>query len=127
MGDEAMAKSSDCILRWMAEMTIQQALELALRHHQAGELQQAEGIYRQVLAVEPTNADALHLLGVIAGAGGRHDAAAELIGRAIGLRGDVAEFHRNLGLAQQGSGKLAEACASFSRAAEINPAWAEMH
>ena len=108
-------------------MTVQQALELALRHHQAGELVQAEAIYRQVLAVEPGNVDALHLLGVIAGAVGRHDAAEELIARAIGLRGDVPEFYRNLGLAQQGLGKLAEACASFSRAAELKPDWSEMH
>jgi len=34
--------------------------------HQAGQLQQAENIYRQILARQPEHADALHMLGVIA-------------------------------------------------------------
>jgi len=46
--------------------TIAQALELALGHHQAGRLGEAESLYRQVLAVEPRHPDALHLLGVAA-------------------------------------------------------------
>ena len=33
-------------------MTIQQAFELALQHHQAGRLADAEAIYRQILAVQ---------------------------------------------------------------------------
>ena len=39
---------------------------IGLQHHQAGRLQAAEQIYRQILAVEPNHADAIHLLGVIA-------------------------------------------------------------
>ena len=50
----------------MTQMSIDQALETAVRHHTAGELSQAEQIYRQVLAVDPNNVDALHLLGQIA-------------------------------------------------------------
>lgn len=34
----------------MPQKTIGQALRVAMRHHQAGELSQMEGIYRQVLA-----------------------------------------------------------------------------
>jgi Tfp pilus assembly protein PilF len=47
-------------------VTIPQALQLALQHHQANHLQEAEQIYRQVLEVEPNNSDALHLLGAYA-------------------------------------------------------------
>ena len=50
----------------MSQLTIQQAFDLAVRHHQAGHLQQAEQLYRQILAQQPGHADALHMLGLIA-------------------------------------------------------------
>src|SRR5207248_10437101 len=64
-------------------MTIEQALAVAVRHHQRGELPQAETIYRKILAAQPRNADAMQLLGVLAHQIGRNDAALDLIGRAI--------------------------------------------
>ena len=77
--------------------TIPEALAIAIQHHQAGRLQAAEQIYRQILAVEPNHADAIHLLGVIAYQVGKHEFAVEYIRRAIGLKGNVAAFHNNLG------------------------------
>ena len=53
--------------------TIPEALAIAIQHHQAGRLQAAEQIYRQILAVEPNHADAIHLLGVIAHQAGKHE------------------------------------------------------
>ena len=50
----------------MTPITIEQAMQIALGHHQAGRLAEAEAIYRQVLAQFPDHADALHLLGVLA-------------------------------------------------------------
>ena len=52
-------------------MTIPQALQLAVQHHQAGRLAEAELLYRQILAAQPNHADALHLLGVMAQQVGR--------------------------------------------------------
>jgi protein O-GlcNAc transferase len=46
--------------------TIPEALAIAIHHHQNGRLQAAEQIYRQILQAEPDEADALHLLGVLA-------------------------------------------------------------
>ena len=43
-----------------------EALTIAIRHHQAGRLQAAAQIYRQILAVEPNHPEACHLLGVVA-------------------------------------------------------------
>ena len=56
-------------------MTIQQAFNLALQHHQAGRLADAEVLYRQILAVVPGHADALHSLGILAHQLGRDDVA----------------------------------------------------
>ena len=77
--------------------TISEALTIAVEHHQAGRLEQAEQIYRQILAAEPDQADALHLLGVIAHQSGRHAIAVDYIRRAIGREGGRAIFHNSLG------------------------------
>jgi protein O-GlcNAc transferase len=69
--------------------TIPQALALALQHHQAGRLQAAEQIYRQILQTQPNHAEAIHFLGVIAHQVGQHETAMEYISRAIALNGNV--------------------------------------
>ena len=47
-------------------MNIKQLLQQAIAHHQAGQLQEAECLYRVVLQVQPGHADANHNLGVLA-------------------------------------------------------------
>jgi predicted O-linked N-acetylglucosamine transferase (SPINDLY family) len=103
------------------------ALQSALEHHQAGRLQQAENIYRQILAVEPENADACHLLGVIALQGGKADNAVQLINRAIRQNPFQASYFNNLGNALKEQKKLEEAVAAFSQALSIKPHYAEAH
>src|SRR5260370_10706663 len=58
-----------------AKISVPQTLEMALTHYQAGRLEQAEQLYRQILEVDPNQVDALHLLGVIAGRTGRENLA----------------------------------------------------
>ena len=41
-------------------VTVAQALELAIEHHNAGRLAEAEEIYTQILAALPNQHDALH-------------------------------------------------------------------
>jgi hypothetical protein len=50
----------------MAQLTIQQALTLAMQHQQTGNLAEAQAIYRQILLAQPNHPDALHLLGTVA-------------------------------------------------------------
>ena len=45
--------------------TVAAAFAQALALHQAGRLTDAEKMYRQILAAQPTHFDSLHLLGVI--------------------------------------------------------------
>ena len=54
---------------------LQDALRFAVEHHNAGRLDQAEDIYREILEIEPENPSALHLLGVIAHQVGESEAA----------------------------------------------------
>jgi tetratricopeptide (TPR) repeat protein len=101
--------------------TIPEALAIAIQHHQAGRLQAAEQIYRQILAVQPNHADALNLLGVLAYQAGKHEVAVEYLRRAIGLNGTMPAFHNNLGNVLKDQGKLDEAVACYRRAMELEP------
>ena len=97
----------------------------ALQHHQAGRLAEAEQLYRQILAVQPDHDESLHLLGVIGCQCGRADLAIGLIERAVALRGSVAAYHYNLGLARQMLGRLEAAAQAFEQALALQPDYAE--
>jgi tetratricopeptide (TPR) repeat protein len=105
--------------------TIPETLALALQHHQAGRLREAEAMYRQILVANPMHVDALQLLGLLAHQVGRNDLAVELIGRAIQLDDGVAAFHNNIGLAYHQLGKNGEAEAAFRRAIALDPNYVE--
>jgi tetratricopeptide (TPR) repeat protein len=105
-------------------MSISEAINLGLGHHQAGRLQQAEAVYRQILNQEPKNADALHLLGVLAHQCGHHANAADLIRKSLALA-PRAPAYTNLGESLRMLGKLDEAIPVVQKAIELNPASAE--
>src|SRR5271170_4889434 len=94
------------------QSTITQAIQLAVEHHQAGRLADAERIYRRVLEVDPENREALHLLGLIAHQTGNHELAVQLIGRAI-VHGADPYFLNNRAAALQQLGRYAEALADY--------------
>src|SRR5580765_7993831 len=100
-------------------MTVDQAMQLAMQHHTAGQLQQAEQIYRQVLQRVPNHADALHLLGVVAQQVGQSAAAIDLIRRAVAISPGLALYHSNLAEAYRRAGRLDEAEASCRQALAI--------
>ncbi|MEK7412465.1 MAG: tetratricopeptide repeat protein [Planctomycetota bacterium] len=103
------------------------ALQTALQHHQAGRLQEAEALYRQILKIQPAHPDAIHLLGMIAYQVGQHQVAIDYISRAITLNPHVAEFQGSLGLAYRALGKLDEAVAHYRRALTLKPDFADAH
>ena len=77
------------------------ALKLALEHHRAGRLADAEALYLEIVGADPANADALHLLGLIALQCGTPLRAVELIERADELSPANPVFLANLGDAYQ--------------------------
>ncbi|MBN1569445.1 MAG: tetratricopeptide repeat protein [Acidobacteria bacterium] len=99
----------------------------AVKLHQAGRLDEAEAVYRQILAVEPAQSDAIHLLGVIAYQRKRFDEAIDLIGRAIALNKRIADYHNNLGNVFLAQHRLKEAEDCYRRALKLNPGYSDAH
>jgi tetratricopeptide (TPR) repeat protein len=108
-------------------MTLQEAFDLAVNHHQAGRFSEAEAIYRRILAVSPDNPDALHLLGVLATQLGSADAALDLIRRAIAINPRSAQYHVNLGAALAKLGRTNQAIESYQRALLLQPDLLDAH
>lgn len=111
----------------MLSIPIPAAFELALQHHQAGRLAEAEALYREILAVQPGQPDALHLLGVVAHQASRPDIAVELIRQALGAAPQHVAAHFNLGNALRELGRMEEAAHAYRRATEIQPDYAQAH
>jgi protein O-GlcNAc transferase len=111
----------------MAQLTLQQVFDLAVKHHQAGRLQEAEQTYRQILARWPNHPDTLYNLGLLARQVGRNDAAVDLLRRAIAGKPDWAEAHCHLGHALIGKEQLDERIAAYARAVALKPSYAEAH
>ncbi|MYM39025.1 tetratricopeptide repeat protein [Duganella qianjiadongensis] len=99
-------------------------LQQALAYHQQGQLREAQAYYRQVLALQPQQFDALHLLGVIARQQGDAAQAIELITQALALDPQQAKAHCNLGVALMDQGRPAEALASYERALALQADYA---
>jgi len=111
----------------MTQVPVEQAIRVAGEHHRAGRLVEAEAIYRRILAVQPENAEALSLLGVIAGQVGQFDKAIELQQKAIALSPDNAGYHYHLGNHLRALGHLDRAIACYQRALAVNPRLVEAH
>jgi tetratricopeptide (TPR) repeat protein len=102
-------------------------LNHAIALHRAGRLDEAEAIYRRILKVDPDNAEALHLLGVVAGQLGDHDECVRLIERAVSHDPDVAKYHANLGTALMELRRFDVAARVFERAVALDPDYTEAH
>jgi predicted O-linked N-acetylglucosamine transferase (SPINDLY family) len=102
-------------------------LDQALHLHGAGDLTRASALYQRILESDPTNADALHLLGVVAHQRGEHEDAVTQIKQAIRIKPRVAAYHNNLGEALRALGQLAAATAAYREALRLRADFAEAH
>jgi tetratricopeptide (TPR) repeat protein len=96
-------------------------------HHQSGRLRRAEALYRKALQKDPDDANALHLLGVVAYQCGEVGTALWLIERALPALPELPDVHLNYGNALRETGRLAEAVASYRRAIALNPDYGMAH
>ncbi|MFV3077644.1 tetratricopeptide repeat protein [Niveispirillum fermenti] len=98
------------------------ALDAGLTHHRAGRIDRAASAYRDVLAAEPGNADALHLLGMTERQSGRVTEAETLIRRALTLAPHLLEARLNLANILMARGDTPAAMMQWRRVLAIDPA-----
>ena len=105
----------------------QHALQTAMVQHQAGNLQAAESLYKQVLQTTPNQPDALHLLGLIAKQKGDLKTAVQLMRKSLSVNPNYVEAYVNLGATLQEQDNLAEAADCYRKALALRPNYAEVH
>lgn len=108
-------------------MTVPEAFAHAQRAHGAGDFAMAESLYRQILAVAPQHADALHFLGVLLSQSGRAAEGLELLQRSLALNPWSAVYLDNLGTVLRELGRHEEAADCAYRALQIAPLVPETH
>ncbi|AFY64842.1 glycosyl transferase family 9 [Geitlerinema sp. PCC 7407] len=107
--------------------SISDTLAIALEHHRAGQLSEAERLYQAVLQQEPEQADALHLLGVLAYQQGQWPAAVDYYQQALAQRPRSPEIYLNFGNVLRRQGLLTEALAAYEQAIALKPNYSEAH
>jgi len=96
-------------------------LAAAMERHRRGALGEAAALYRRVLALDPRDFDALHMLGVVAAQRGDGDEAIALLSAAAAARPSSARARFNLGGALMAADRLREAIAAYDAAVAAEP------
>ena len=100
-------------------------LAVAMAKHRAGQLVEAEQMYRQALRWQPDHPDAYHLLGLLAAQLDAPDDALPLFEHAIALNPSVPEYYANYGNALMLASRIDEAGVAFEKAASLRPDFPE--
>jgi predicted O-linked N-acetylglucosamine transferase (SPINDLY family) len=100
-------------------------LEEGLALHNAGRLEQARALYRQVVAADPANAQALELLGTLECQSGRFNDGLLYLEQSLALKPDRPDVLYNRGLALQYLKCFEEAVASFDGVVAMRPDYAQ--
>jgi SAM-dependent methyltransferase/thioredoxin-like negative regulator of GroEL len=101
--------------------------ELAFRRHEAGQLAEAEQLYRSILEADPRQIDCLHFLGMIALQSGRPAEAVDLLDQAIAANDKIAAYHGSLAEAYRELGRRDDAVSHYRKAVAIDPGYWAAH
>ncbi len=101
-------------------MDIHDALQLAVQHHQTGNIEQAEHIYREILKVHPNHDDALYLLGVVEYQKKNYDSSIADLKSVLENNPQHAYAYYYLGNALRENGHPDEAIECYQKALNIN-------
>lgn len=107
------------------EVTLDEALAIAQKHHQAGNLTLADRTYRDIINVLPEEFTSLHFLGVIAYQQGNPNEGAEFMARAVAVREDNPETWNIYAVLLDQIGKSEEALEKWAKALELRPDFPE--
>lgn len=109
------------------ELTLDEAVALAILLQKGAQLVEAHELYRRVLDVAPNHPEALHYSGVLAHQQGQHEEAVALVERSLALAPDRADWHSNLGIILQSTRKFDGAIDAYRRAIAIDATHANAH
>ena len=107
----------------MARLSVglENAFQVALDRQNAGQLEEAERWYREILLAQPDFAEALYNFARLRHAQGDLDEALASFGGVLELRPDDPDVLLNLGRVHQDGGRLEEAREFYERALEVQP------
>ena len=91
------------------ELSIEDALSVAMQLHRVGHFDDAEALYKRILETVPNEVNALHFLGILFHRRGNSDAGIDLIKRSIDLDPLEPNRYNNLGNVLKAQGKPNEA------------------
>jgi predicted TPR repeat methyltransferase len=109
------------------EITVDQAVALAVDLMKQGRYRDASQICASMLELEPDNAAALHYSGILAHHRGDDAQALTLIRRSLERSPHQPDWYSNLGIVLQANGQFEAAIEAFRRAIALNPQHANAH
>jgi len=105
-------------------MTAAEAFAIANQYFSTGQFAAAEHMFRNVLMLEPSNAAALHALGIISLQAGNAQQAVVFLRRATESEPASAAFWNDLGVALNKAGDYPAAAAAYEQALHLQPEFA---
>jgi tetratricopeptide (TPR) repeat protein len=106
-----------------SSVNVAEVLKRAIAYHQAGNLIEAEPLYRQILQQQPQHVEALSMMGVIFCQRGNLEQGIALYRQVLAIRPEHRQTRENLNLAlwKQGKRWMDEAIANFNLAINFAP------
>ncbi|MEW6054475.1 MAG: tetratricopeptide repeat protein [Nitrospirota bacterium] len=106
---------------------INNVVESAIEHCQAGDLKRSEAICYQILEMQPDNLRALNILAIIYAQRSEYDSAIDCLKKALNVDPSHANLLSNLGHAYFEKGDLKNAIRCFRKAIKLNPQLFDAH
>jgi len=100
---------------------VEQLLQRAYQAHQAGRLDDAERLYRELLAIAPDDLDGCNLLGLLFIESGQSKEAIAPLKNAVRLRPDDPQARYNLGIAHKDMAEFDKAAEHFREVVRLSP------
>jgi protein O-GlcNAc transferase len=114
----------------ITSMIIHNLMESAIEQYQKGELQNSERLFKNILAIQPNDINALNFLGVISFQCQNYDSAIEYIQKVTEIApNDPLNFfaYNIMGESFLKKGQLDDAINNYQKALELNPSSAEVY
>ena len=109
------------------DVTLDQALAMAIQFQRRGQLAEAGEVYGAILAALPDEPTALHFSGLLAHQQEQSAEALARIRRSLELEPERADWHSNHGVVLKAEGRIEEAASAFRQAIALDPAHVNAH